>query len=169
MYNFLSTMEVANDENVVNAGNVIDNTETYISRMYTPNLKVSNATRTFLDSIGVLGIINTNLDLGEDSLTYWLLNSGLKEQDYKVYMLFKSTIADMYSFTYAIDDNPDFLKYINKNDFNRVVNNIAYLIDYLSDSNTNASVLGDLYDISACLGVLKNQLDFIKEDESEDG
>lgn len=167
LYNFLSTMKVDSDSTVVNQGNVIDNSDTYISKMYTPNLKVSNATKTFLDNIGVTCIIDTNLDLDEDSITYWLLNSDLKDKDLKLYNLFKSVIADMYSYTYAIDDNPDYLKFIDKKDFIRTINNITYIIDYLSSSIENSNIISQLYDITAALGVLKNQLSTIKNGGSD--
>lgn len=168
MYNFLSTMKVAESDVVVNQGNVIDKTETYISKMYTPQLKVSNATKTLLDNLGVIAVIDMNAKLESDSITYWLLNSGLKTKDLKLYNLFKAVIADIYSYTYALDENPDYLRFINKKDFARTINNVSYLIDYLSGSNDNSSVLVDLYDINASLGVIKNQLDHIK-DGSLDG
>lgn len=167
MWNFLSTMVVANDSNVVNSGNVIDETETYISKWYTPQLKVSNATRELLDSLGVVGLIANNEDMGEDSLTYNLLKSNLKDKDLKTYNLFKSVIADLYAFTYAFSDNTEFLKYVNREDITRTINNVMYLIDYFSDSNDNAQLLKELTDTAALLGVLKNGLDTMKQETSD--
>lgn len=167
MWNFLSTMVVANDSNVVNSGNVIDETETYISKWYTPQLKVSNATRELLDSLGVVGLIANNEDMGEDSLTYNLLKSNLKDKDLKTYNLFKSVIADLYAFTYAFSDNTEFLKYVNREDITRTINNVMYLIDYFSDSNDNAQLLKELTDTAALLGVLKNGLDTMKQEVSD--
>jgi len=54
------------------------------------------------------------------------------------------------------------MKYTNKKDLDNTINNVTYLIDYLSSNNGNTAIMKDLYDISACLGVLKNQLDLIK-------
>ena len=167
MWNFLSTMVVANDSNVVNSGNVIDETETYISKWYTPQLKVSNATRELLDRLGVVGLIANNEDMGEDSLTYNLLKSNLKDKDLKTYNLFKSVIADLYAFTYAFSDNTEFLKYVNREDITRTINNVMYLIDYFSDSNDNAQLLKELTDTAALLGVLKNGLDTMKQEVSD--
>lgn len=167
MWNFLSTMVVANDSNVVNSGNVIDETETYISKWYTPQLRVSNATRELLDSLGVMGLIANNEDMGEDSLTYNLLKSNLKDKDLKTYNLFKSVIADLYAFTYAFSDNTEFLKYVNREDITRTINNVMYLIDYFSDSNDNAQLLKELTDTAALLGVLKNGLDTMKQEVSD--
>lgn len=168
MYNFLNAMQVANGDRVVNAGNVIDKTDTYISRMYTPNFKVSNVTGTFLKNLGIIAIIDNNVNLDEDSLTYWLLNSGLREKNYKMYSLFRSTIADIYCFTYAVDDNPYFLKYVNKDDITNTINNINYITDYLSGELDNSKIVVSLSETSALLGVIKNQLDVIKSGQLND-
>lgn len=168
-YNFLDGINIESQDRLVNKGNVVDNTETYISRWYTPNLKVSNATNKLVSNISKTLIRDTNLELDPDSVTYWLLHSNLRIKDYKVYNVFRATMADVYTYTYAIDDNPDFLKYISKDDFTRTINNVSYLIDYLSTDNANTVIVNDLIEINIDLGVLKNQLDFIKNDYKESG
>lgn len=162
MYNFLSSMKTEGIGTVVNQGNIIDKTPTYISKMYTPSLNVSNATKKFLDNLGIISVIDSSLDMGTDSITYWLLNSNIKNTDYKVYNIFKATLADIYAYTYAIDDNIDYLRFINEKDLINTINNVTYLIDYLSVSLENSSVLNTLYDFSAALGVIKNNLEGLK-------
>lgn len=162
MYNFLNTMLVDSNNRVINQGNVVDNTDTFVSKMFTPNLKVSDVTKNLLENLGLICVKDTNINLDKDSTSYWLLTSDLRQKDYKVYKLFKSVLADIYSYTYAVSDNPYFMKYTNKKDLDNTINNVTYLIDYLSSNNGNTAIMKDLYNISACLGVLKNQLDLIK-------
>lgn len=168
LYNFLNSMKVVGTGTLVNQGNIIDKTETYISRMYTPDLRVSNVTKNLLQNLGVIAIIDTDLHLDTDSITYWLLQSDLRTKDFKLYNLFKAILADMYSYTYAIDSNPDYLRFINKKDFTRTISNINYIIDYLSSEGRNANIIEQLYEINTALGVIKNQLDFIKNEKAGD-
>ena len=172
MYNFLSTLAIGENDQVINQGNIVDNSNTFISRMYTPNLRVSNATKNFLANLEAIANKDTNLTLDEDTLTYWLIHSNLRTKDFKVYTIFKSVIADIYSYTYAIDVNRYFGKYINKEDLTRTINNIAYIIDYLSGDNDNSRIVGELAETSAMLGVIKNGLSIAfdtAEDDSNNG
>jgi hypothetical protein len=164
MFNFLNNIQIVGIGSFKEQGNVVDNTDTYISKMYTPNFKVSNATKNFLANLGVIGIIDTSLKLDTDSITYWLLTSNLKYRDSKVYNIFRLVIADIYTYTYAVEENRAFIKYLDKKDFTTTINNLNYVIDYLSGYVQEGSIIGELYNLSAALGVLKNQLSLIKED-----
>lgn len=158
---FISTLNIDPEGDVIL--NVIDTEEpNFISRFYTPQLKVSEAGSRVSDKINLKEIQQTGKQLNNNTLTIMLINSNLSIIHPYMYKLAQSIILDSFALVYAIEEDNSLLRMLESKDLLQTTQNIKYLIDFLGDKDEYVDIVERLHSLSVAVGYIENQLPLLK-------
>lgn len=149
--------------------NVIDAEPNFISRFYTPQFRVNKVSSSILTLIADNGISETNKQLSEDSITYKLLNSGLKLTAPYVYQLAQTIVLECFALIYAVEEDETLFKYIDEDDVKITRENVKYIIDYLGTDRDYTDIVMDLHSMDVALGYVQRQIPVIQGGLPVDG
>lgn len=159
---FLTSIEITDS---IMSTNMVDDELDFVSFFYTPNLQISRLAQKNLEFLREGSVELTAHDLTEKSLIKRLKKSSLKRQNSKMYRLLQFIILEVYTAVNTIMENRQNIKDMKMEDLERVSNNIAYVCDYLGDSDEYSSIIKDLRNISLDVDYIKLQLPLIKKEE----
>lgn len=142
--------------------NKLDTDISFVSRYYTPNLKISELSKKMLDEIQNGNIKTSEYDYNKNSIVSKIQNSSLKTNAPSVYSLCQTIILEAYSIVNCFLENPDYLKYLTNQDIMVSRENLNYVADYMSEYEEYNSIILDLRDLDICFGYIENQLPLIK-------
>lgn len=166
---FLTNIDVDDSSEIIT--NELDSKISFISRYYTPNITVKEASLQTLDLIKSSD--NTWMDnfdtLDENSITYLVekLNININYPD--LYTVFQSVILDAFSIAYAENyDNSLYLQ-MDDSDMSSLIVNIEYLIDSLEnldDGNDYTTLITQLTELESDMSSVKTGLQAIQDSVS---
>lgn len=158
---FISTLNIDLEGGVIL--NVIDTEEpNFISRFYTPHLKVSQLGADISNKINLSEIEQSSKQLNNNTLTIKLINSGLALENPYMYKLAQSILLDSFAVVYAIEEDATLLQGIEVKDLTQTRTNVKYLIDYLGDKEDYVEIVERLHNLSVAVGYIENQLPILR-------
>lgn len=149
--------------------NVIDDELNFISRFYTPQFRVNKVSSSILTLINDNEIGEINKQLSKDSLTYKLLNSGLKLSAPYVYQLAQTVVLECFALIYAVEEDQSMFKYIDEEDVKVTRENVKYIIDYMGENKDYTEIVMDLHSVDVALGYIQKQVPVIQGGLEVDG
>lgn len=130
---FLSAITVDGSTNNLLV-NELDYKLSFISRFYTPNMKVSSLSsivKNRVDNSDTTWVNNLN-SIDEDSLISLVDSSNLKVQYPSIYQTMQGLILEAFSIGYAETQDWTLYEYLSDADLANVLNTIEYLLDALA-------------------------------------
>lgn len=158
---YLSEIEI-NNSNLT--GNLLDKDLSFVSKYYTPNLKISLVGQDNLEYLKKGNVKLSNQDLDNKSLIKRIEKTNLKKTNSTVYRLLQIIILETYSIVNTFKENQDNIEKIKKSDLQRVSQNIEYVCDFLGDFEEYNSIIEDLRNISLDVNYIKLQLPLIQSE-----
>lgn len=156
---FITSFDVDPDNSVVSTA--LDSAE-FISRFYTPQLKVSMLSSQLLESLVDKDLKMRNIDLNKDSLLYKIQTSDLRTTKPYTYALAKTVALECFSIIFAVEQEERMLKYLNVDDIKRARTNLKYILDDLGDSQKYANMTGDIGKLDIALGYIQKQVPVLR-------
>lgn len=158
--------------NIDAGGNLITNVldeegPNFVSRFYTPHFKVNNISEKVFQMIQYNDIIGDNRGLDRNSMTYKLVQSGLKLEDPKIYQLAQACVLDAFSLIYAIEEEESLIKYMDEEDILHTRETVQYLIDYMGSEDRFSSLVMDLMSMDTALGYIQGQVPILKREQQK--
>ena len=151
---FISSFDVDPDNTVISTA--LDSAE-FISRFYTPQLKVSTLASRFLGSLESEELFQRNIALDKDSLVYKIQDSDLRTAKPYTYALAKTVALECFSIIHAIESDQRLLKYLDTDDIKTARTNLKYILDDLGDAQKYSSMTGDIGRLDIALGYIQGQ------------
>lgn len=152
---FISSFDVDPDNTVV--GTALDSAD-FISRFYTPQLKVSTLASRLLDSLEVDELRQRNISLDKDSLVYKIQASDLRTAKPYTYALAKTVALECFSILHAVESKQELLKYLDMDDIKTARTNLKYILDDLGDAQKYSNMTGDIGRLDIALGYIQAQV-----------
>lgn len=157
---FISYLETDPDNVIVN--NVIDQEPNFISRFYTPNLRISPLASKVLKELQDNSFLTTNRDVSPNSLIGQLSNSNLKAENPHLYQIAQTIVLESFSLIYAIEDKEELIKFISADDINLVRTNLKYLLDAIGTNHKYTDMIENIQQMDVTLGYIEAQVPVIK-------
>lgn len=129
--------------------NPLDDELPVLSQYFTPQFKVSQLAVTVKELIDDKESFEATSSIPEPPLVNRLRRSELKYSNRRVYSLIQATFLESFAILYAIDNNPQLVKRVNKEDMENIHNNINYVAEILGDNHDYADVIKALRQINA--------------------
>lgn len=158
LYYAIKTLNISPDGTVIR--NVLDEDSPYISQYYTPNLSVGSLCSKIKEELDINIVVQDYVTEYPNTIGYFLENSDLEQESLYAYDILKSVVVDCFCIIYALNVDTSYQKYITSVEIDNDLNNIFYIIDYLSGTLRYSDQIDNLYSLVDQLGVIKNQLNF---------
>lgn len=157
---FIGSLELDADNSVVT--NAVDSKISYVSKYFTPHLRVSPLTNKVLSMLDLDNMYANNVTLDEDNLTYMTLHSGLKTEMPDIYQLIQVIVADSFSMLYVLAGDTSLIIYLSSGNIQVTRNNIKYVIDALGTTDTYQDIVQQLTILDTACGYLQAQVENLK-------
>lgn len=157
---FISAFDINPDNTIVS--NVLDKEATFVSRFYTPNMKVSVLSTKVLKDLETKDILVVNRTLNPDSLTGQIINSSLRVRNPAIFQLAKTVILESFSLVYSINDSPELLEFIDADEIATARINVKYIIDALGKDPDYIKMSQNLSELDISLGYIQAQVPVLK-------
>lgn len=157
---FIGSLELDADNSVVT--NAVDSKISYVSKYFTPHLRVSPLTNKVLSMLDLDNMYANNVTLDEDNLTYMTLHSGLKTEMPDIYQLIQVIVADSFSMLYVLAGDTSLIVYLSSGNIQVTRNNIKYVIDALGTTDTYQDIVQQLTILDTACGYLQVQVENLK-------
>lgn len=169
LYRFLSGLSVDGNGEIIE--NVLDKNISYVSKFYTPTIRVASATSRVLDKLKNNLVIGTNNDSDTNSLVYILQHTDLAITNPDIYRTCQAVLADCFTLVYAAETDPSVFKDLSKSDIDNTINSCLYLADYFSsiedDSGKYYPLVSGFTDMVTALGIIKSMLSDLQKDNTD--
>ena len=163
---FFRTIQADYENTVVE--NMLDTEITFVSKFYTPTLKLSAISNKILKEMKNGKIPITSYDVTNNSIVNKIENTNIKVQAPRIYLILQTIILEAYSLVNTFLENEENIEYISANDILITRDNINYVCDYLADYPEYASIISDLRNLELNFGYLEKQLGVIKGEVSNE-
>lgn len=157
---FIGSLELDADNSVVT--NAVDSKISYVSKYFTPHLRVSPLTNKVLSMLDLDNMYANNVTLDEDNLTYMTLHSGLKTEMPDIYQLIQVIVADSFSMLYVLAGDTSLIVYLSSGNIQVTRNNIKYVIDALGTTDIYQDIVQQLTILDTACGYLQAQVENLK-------
>lgn len=161
---FISSFEVAPNNEIIY--NTLDKEAEFISRYYTPRLKVSELATFVLRDIYSEKIRPVRQETKKGTLLDIVKSSGMKDKTDNIYQLCKLIGLEIFSMWYAIEHQKDYRKYFSQRDIRQVRNNILYVLDVIGDREDYLDLIELLHELDIHVGYIQGQVPVIKGEDS---
>ncbi|QYC50997.1 hypothetical protein [Mammaliicoccus phage vB_MscM-PMS3] len=161
LISFIRNIKGDFENNVVR--NVLDDNVNFVSRYYTPTLRLSTLSINILKEINSDRITISPVDFNNNTIVTKVNDTNIKSQAPKIYLIIQTIVLEAYAIVNCFLENPSSLKYLTKKDVQVVRENINYVCDYLGDFEEYISVVDELRELDINFGYIENQIDIIKE------
>ncbi|XWX29927.1 hypothetical protein KQUDLBSD_CDS0087 [Staphylococcus phage PG-2021_40] len=160
LISFIRNIKGDFENNVVR--NVLDDNVNFVSRYYTPTLRLSTLSINILKEINSDRITISPVDFNNNTIVTKVNDTNIKSQAPKIYLIIQTIVLEAYAIVNCFLENPSSLKYLTKKDVQVVRENINYVCDYLGDFEEYISVVDELRELDINFGYIENQIDIIK-------
>ncbi|WNM50892.1 hypothetical protein Alsa3_CDS0023 [Staphylococcus phage Alsa_3] len=147
---------------------MLDTEITFVSKFYTPTLKLSTISNKILKEMKNGKIPITSYDVTNNTIVNKIENTNIKSQAPRIYLILQTIILEAYSLVNTFLENEENIEYISANDILIVRDNINYVCDYLADYPEYASIISDLRNLELNFGYIEKQLGVIKGEVSNE-
>lgn len=161
LISFIRNIKGDFDNNVVI--NVLDDNLHFVSRYYTPTLRLSTLSINILKEINSDRVAISPVDFNNNTIVTKVKETNIKSQAPRIYLIIQTIVLEAYAIVNCFLENPSSLKYLTKKDVQVVRENINYVCDYLGDYEEYISVVDELRELDINFGYIENQIDVIKE------
>ena len=164
---FIGSLELDADNSVVT--NAVDSKISYVSKYFTPHLRVSPLTNKVLSMLDLDNMYANNITLDEDNLTYMTLHSGLKTEMPDIYQLIQVIVADSFSMLYVLAGDTSLIVYLSSGNIQVTRSNIKYVIDALGTTDIYQDIVQQLTILDTACGYLQAQVENLKTQHQRTG
>nr|WNM56036.1 hypothetical protein CoNPh38_CDS0160 [Staphylococcus phage S-CoN_Ph38] len=147
---------------------MLDTEITFISKFYTPTLKLSTISNKILKEMKNGKIPITSYDVTNNTIVNKIENANIKAQAPRIYLILQTIILEAYSLVNTFLENEENIEYISANDILIARDNINYVCDYLADYPEYSSIISDLRNLELNFGYIEKQLGVIKGEVSNE-
>lgn len=165
---FLSAVTVSDSTHSL-LKNELDYNVSFISKYYTPNLKVSNLSSIVKQLINESDTdwVNNLNNIDNNSLISLVDNSNLKVQYPSIYNVMQGIILEFFSIGYAQDEDTSLFSYLSDAEISNVLNSIEYVLDALANLSNNSDdqyieLIAQLTTAYSDISNVKTNLKFLK-------
>lgn len=144
--------------------NLLDENLQFVSRFYTPQLRLSPLADKVLELIKDDNIVVSDVDSNTHTIIKKVGSTILHIQAPQVYKILQSIVLEAYSIINCMTENIESLKYLSSMDLLIIRENINYVADYLSQHDNYDSIIEDLRSMDICFGYLEQQLPILKKE-----
>lgn len=157
---FISSYEIApNNELVLNT---LDKEAEFVSRFYTPRLRVSELASRVLRDIEGNQIKPVNRNPAEGSFLDKVLKGSLKEDNPNLYQIAKIIMLEVFSVVYLVDHKPDYAQYLSERDLRQARMNVKYFLDAISGQEKYLNLVSHLHEFDISLGYIQGQIPVLR-------
>lgn len=161
---FISSYEIApNNELVLNT---LDKEAEFVSRFYTPRLRVSELASQVLKDIEGEKIKPVNRDPAKDSFLEKVLKGDLKVEKPNLYQIAKIIMLEVFSVVYLVDNKPGYAQYLSEQDIRQARMNVKYFLDAISGEDKYLELVEHLHNFDISLGYIQGQIPVLKGEVS---
>lgn len=152
--------------------NSLDSKISFVSKYYTPNLKVTVATSKLMDSLDVNLVSGQNNDSDPTSLVYMLQHSTLSVNAPDIYRMCQAVVADVFTIVYAAEADATIYMDLTDSDLDNISTECLYLEDYFSgldysDDTSYYSIANIFSNFVSALAIIKANLMSLQADAQE--
>ena len=166
LLSFFRTIQADYENTVVE--NILDTEITFVSKFYTPTLKLSAISNKILKEMKNGKVPITSYDVTSNSIVNKIESTNIKVQAPRIYLILQTIILEAYSLVNTFLENEENIEYISANDILITRDNINYVCDYLADYPEYASIVSDLRNLELNFGYIEKQLGVIKGEVSNE-
>ncbi|WNM50867.1 hypothetical protein Alsa2_CDS0253 [Staphylococcus phage Alsa_2] len=166
LLSFFRTIQADYENTVVE--NMLDTEIAFVSKFYTPTLKLSTISNKILKEMKNGKIPITSYDVTNNSIVNKIENTNIKAQAPRIYLILQTIILEAYSLVNTFLENEENIEYISANDILIARDNINYVCDYLADYPEYSSIISDLRNLELNFGYIEKQLGVIKGEVSNE-
>ena len=166
LLSFFRTIQADYENTVVE--NILDTEITFVSKFYTPTLKLSAISNKILKEMKNGKVPITSYDVTSNSIVNKIESTNIKVQAPRIYLILQTIILEAYSLVNTFLENEDNIEYISANDILITRDNISYVCDYLADYPEYSSIISDLRNLELNFGYIEKQLGVIKGEVSNE-
>lgn len=145
--------------------NVLDKESDYVSRMYTPNRRVSKLGAFVAENLALENIRVNENDLDELSFIPLVKKSKVLESYPFLQKHFRLILLESFSISFAMGDQTELLKYMDKEDLGKVRETIKYTLDIMGPDVRYTPLILSLQELELAIGYIQAQTDVIKRGE----
>lgn len=162
LISFIGGIKGDYDNNIIR--NTLDDKVSFVSRYYTPTLRLSTLSMNILKEINEDRIKMSPVDFNDNTIVTKVRDTDIKSQAPRMYLIIQTIVLEAYAIVNCFLENPSSLKYLSKKDVQIVRENINYVCDYLGDFEDYISVVSELRELDINFGYIENQIEVIKGD-----
>lgn len=157
---FISSYEIAPNNELIY--NTLDREAEFISRYYTPRLRVSELASFVLKDISSETIKPINKSVAKDSFLEKVFESNMKDRNPHLYQLAKTILLEVFSLVYLVDHKQNYAKYLSESDLRQVRMNIKYFLDAIGGEERYLNLVEHLHQFDISIGYVQGQVPVIK-------
>lgn len=158
---YISSYEIAPDNTIVL--NTLDRELDFVSRYYTPRLKISELASFVLKDIESEKIQPKKSPPSKGSFLDKMLTNNIRYTDNNLYQLGKTILLECFSIMYTINYKNSYVIYLSESDIRQARTNIIYFIDAIGSKEEYHDLKDDLYEFDISLGYIQGQIPVLKE------
>lgn len=166
LLSFFRTIQADYENTIVE--NMLDTEITFVSKFYTPTLKLSTISNKILKEIKNGKVPITSYDVTSNSIVNKIESTNIKVQAPRIYLILQTIVLEAYSLVNTFLENEENIEYISANDIKIARDNIDYVCDYLADYPEYSSIISDLRNLELNFGYIEKQLGVIKGEVSNE-
>lgn len=159
---FTTSIEI--DENNFLIENRLDSDFELISRYYTPQNRINEATRQVVTEFKRQHKEFKGHNLEEGRLAYNVLRSNILHEYKKLTPYFRLVLLESYVITLVTQEPNSYIKYVEDTDISNIQESIKYVLNILGMDLRYKEIIKQLNDLNIDLGYIKAQLPVIHND-----
>lgn len=162
LFKFIGYLKVDPSGDVVING--LDRNPSFVSRYYTPSMRVSGLSTRFIWKLQGGRYIESADVFNPDSLVGRVMNSHMKTDYPYEYNLMQTVCLESTALIYATDEDPQLFMHLLEADLTKVRENIKYLIDVFSADEKYAPITENLNAMHVAIGYTEKQVPMIQKE-----
>lgn len=157
---FISSYEIAPNNDLVL--NTLDREAEFISRFYTPRLRVSELASYVLKDIQANRITPTRRHPNKGSFLEKVTQNNMRDNDPALYQLAKIIMLEVFSVVYLVDHKKEYAEYLTEPDMQQARANVKYFLDAISGTEKYLDLVEHLHQFDISLGYIQGQIPVLK-------
>lgn len=157
---FISSYEIAPNNDLIL--NTLDREADFVSRFYTPRLRVSELASRVLRDIEGEQIRPVNRNPAKGSFLEKIIDNNLKVENPNLYQIAKIIMLEVFSVVYMVDHKPEYAEYLSESELRQARTNIKYFLDSISGQDKYLELVEHLHSFDISLGYIQGQIPVLK-------
>lgn len=159
---FISSFEIAPNNFLIL--NTLDKEAEFVSRYFTPRLRVSELASYVLKDIQSEQILPMKTPPIEGSFLEAIEGTSMREDDNNLYQISKIILLEAFSIHYLLEHKREYTKYLNERDIQQARTNMKYLLDAIGRKDSYDVLRDHLYDFDISLGYIQGQIPVLRKE-----